>query len=100
MNVKQSPHFLLSLTLTYTQRTSIMSAFSPGGYAACSLAIMSDAAHLLIDFGSILMSLFSLWLSSRPPTHALTLGWLRAGEIGKKIKNDSFFNEVTWLFSF
>lgn len=55
-------------------------ALSAGGYAAHSLAIMTDAAHLLTDFGSIAISLFSLWLSSRPPTHAMTFGWRRAGE--------------------
>ncbi|XP_016898245.1 zinc transporter 2-like [Cynoglossus semilaevis] len=51
-----------------------------GGYAAHSLAIMTDAAHLLTDFGSILISIFSLWISSRPPTHTMTFGWHRAGD--------------------
>lgn len=51
-----------------------------GGYAAHSLAIMTDAAHLLADFGSIAISLFSLWLASRPPTGVMTFGWHRAGE--------------------
>uniref|UniRef100_A0A3Q3WVA1 Probable proton-coupled zinc antiporter SLC30A3 n=1 Tax=Mola mola TaxID=94237 RepID=A0A3Q3WVA1_MOLML len=53
-----------------------------GGYAAGSLAIMTDAAHLLTDFGSIAISIFSLWLSSRPPTHAMTFGWHRAEILG------------------
>ncbi|XP_056914681.1 proton-coupled zinc antiporter SLC30A2-like [Takifugu flavidus] len=53
-----------------------------GGYAAHSLAIMTDAAHLLTDFGSIAVSLFSLWLSSRPPTDAMTFGWQRAEILG------------------
>lgn len=55
-------------------------ALFAGGYAARSLAIMTDAAHLLTDFGSIAISLFSLWLSSRPPTGVMTFGWHRAGE--------------------
>ena len=50
-----------------------------GGYAAHSLAIMSDAAHLLTDFGSIMISLFSLWISSKPPSKNMTFGWHRAG---------------------
>uniref|UniRef100_A0A673BNF1 Probable proton-coupled zinc antiporter SLC30A3 n=1 Tax=Sphaeramia orbicularis TaxID=375764 RepID=A0A673BNF1_9TELE len=50
----------------------------PGGYAAHSLAIMTDAAHLLTDFGSIVISIFSLWLSSRPCTKNMTFGWHRA----------------------
>nr|XP_020483462.1 zinc transporter 2-like [Labrus bergylta] len=53
-----------------------------GGYAAHSLAIMTDAAHLLTDFGSIVISLFSLWISSRPQTHKMTFGWHRAEILG------------------
>ncbi|XP_047466358.1 zinc transporter 2-like [Mugil cephalus] len=53
-----------------------------GGYAAHSLAIMTDAAHLLTDFGSIVISLFSLWVSSRPPTQTVTFGWHRAEILG------------------
>uniref|UniRef100_A0AAV2KBH5 Probable proton-coupled zinc antiporter SLC30A3 n=1 Tax=Knipowitschia caucasica TaxID=637954 RepID=A0AAV2KBH5_KNICA len=50
-----------------------------GGYLAHSLAIMTDAAHLLTDLGSMMVSLFSLWLSSRPPSKTLTWGWHRSG---------------------
>ncbi|XP_040917202.1 zinc transporter 2-like [Toxotes jaculatrix] len=53
-----------------------------GGYAASSLAIMTDAAHLLTDFGSILISIFSLWISSRPQTQTMTFGWHRAEILG------------------
>ncbi|KAL0969809.1 hypothetical protein UPYG_G00232570 [Umbra pygmaea] len=53
-----------------------------GGYAANSLAIMTDAAHLFTDFGSIMISLFSLWVSSRPPTKTLNFGWHRAEILG------------------
>ncbi|MGH0130976.1 UNVERIFIED_CONTAM: hypothetical protein FKN15_071699 [Acipenser sinensis] len=50
-----------------------------GGYLAHSLAIMTDAAHLLTDFGSMMVSLFSLWVSSRPPTKIMNFGWQRSG---------------------
>ncbi|XP_060938159.1 proton-coupled zinc antiporter SLC30A2-like [Limanda limanda] len=53
-----------------------------GGYAAHSLAIMTDAAHLLTDFGSISISIFSLWISSRPRTQTMTFGWHRAEILG------------------
>ncbi|XP_075879517.1 proton-coupled zinc antiporter SLC30A2-like [Nelusetta ayraudi] len=53
-----------------------------GGYAAHSLAIMTDAAHLLTDFGSILISIFSLWISSRPQGGTMTFGWHRAEILG------------------
>ncbi|XP_024286295.1 zinc transporter 2-like [Oncorhynchus tshawytscha] len=53
-----------------------------GGYAAHSLAVMTDAAHLLTDFGSIMVSLFSLWVSSRPPTKTMNFGWHRSEILG------------------
>ncbi|XP_037100351.1 zinc transporter 2 [Syngnathus acus] len=49
-----------------------------GGYLAHSLAIMTDAAHLLTDLGSMLVSIFSLWISSRPATKNMTFGWHRS----------------------
>ncbi|NXF31260.1 ZNT2 protein, partial [Nyctibius bracteatus] len=48
-----------------------------GGYLAHSLAILTDAAHLLTDFASIMISLFALWVSSRPPTKTMNFGWHR-----------------------
>ncbi|ELK27378.1 Zinc transporter 3 [Myotis davidii] len=53
-----------------------------GGYLAHSLAIMTDAAHLLADVGSMLGSLFSLWLSTRPATRTMTFGWHRSETLG------------------
>ncbi|XP_053700837.1 proton-coupled zinc antiporter SLC30A2-like [Synchiropus splendidus] len=53
-----------------------------GGYLAHSLAIMTDAAHLLTDLGSIVISIFSLWMSSRPHTEIMTFGWHRAEILG------------------
>uniref|UniRef100_A0AAR2JI66 Proton-coupled zinc antiporter SLC30A8 n=1 Tax=Pygocentrus nattereri TaxID=42514 RepID=A0AAR2JI66_PYGNA len=53
-----------------------------GGYFAGSLAVMTDAAHLLVDLTSFIISLCSLWLSSRPATHTLNYGWHRAEILG------------------
>ncbi|XP_028254180.1 zinc transporter 2 [Parambassis ranga] len=53
-----------------------------GGYFAGSLAVMTDAAHLLTDLTSFVISLLSLWLSSRPATHKLSYGWHRAEILG------------------
>ncbi|XP_010174577.1 zinc transporter 8 [Antrostomus carolinensis] len=53
-----------------------------GEYIAGSLAVITDAAHILVDLTSFLISLFSLWLSSKPPTKQLTFGWHRAEILG------------------
>ncbi|XP_020663991.3 putative proton-coupled zinc antiporter SLC30A3 [Pogona vitticeps] len=53
-----------------------------GGYLSHSLAIMTDAAHLLTDVGSMGVSLFSLWISARPATKIMTFGWHRSETLG------------------
>ncbi|KFU87904.1 Zinc transporter 8, partial [Chaetura pelagica] len=52
--------------------------FHTGGQIAGSLAVITDAAHILVDLASFLISLFSLWLASKPPTKQFTFGWHRA----------------------
>ncbi|XP_066060508.1 proton-coupled zinc antiporter SLC30A8 [Chamaea fasciata] len=52
------------------------------GQIAGSLAVVSDGAHILVDLTSFLISLFSLWLTSKPPTKQLTFGWHRAEILG------------------
>ncbi|CDS35921.1 UDP glucose:glycoprotein glucosyltransferase [Echinococcus multilocularis] len=53
-----------------------------GGALASSLAIMTDAAHLLTDFASFLISLFAIFLSGRPATRMMSFGWYRAEVVG------------------
>nr|AKN21623.1 slc30a-3 [Schmidtea mediterranea] len=53
-----------------------------GGTLANSLAIMTDAAHLLSDFASFMISLFALFLASRPATKRMSFGWHRAEVMG------------------
>ncbi|CAH8509133.1 unnamed protein product [Schistosoma turkestanicum] len=53
-----------------------------GGALAHSLAIMTDAAHLLTDFASFLISLLALFLASKPSTKRMSFGWYRAEVVG------------------
>ncbi|XP_029039598.2 zinc transporter 2-like isoform X1 [Osmia bicornis bicornis] len=53
-----------------------------GGIWSNSLAIATDAAHLLTDFASFMISLFSIWVASRPATRKMPFGWYRAEVIG------------------
>ena len=58
-----------------------------GGIWAQSLAIITDAAHLLTDFASMMISLFSLYIASRPPSQRMSFGWHRAGKCLPQIQN-------------
>jgi len=53
-----------------------------GGYIAHSLAIMTDAAHLLSDLAGYSISLFSLYLATRPPSAKHTFGLGRVEAVG------------------
>lgn len=53
-----------------------------GGTLANSLAIMTDAAHMLSDFASFLISLFAIWFAKRPPTKKMSFGYHRAEVLG------------------
>ncbi|CDW52302.1 zinc transporter 2 [Trichuris trichiura] len=59
-----------------------MTAEIVGGYLAGSLAIITDAAHLLTDLASFLISLFSMYMASREATRKLSFGWHRAEVLG------------------
>ena len=48
------------------------------GIAASSLALLSDAAHMLTDAGAIALSLVALRLAARPAQGAMTFGLARA----------------------
>lgn len=50
-----------------------------GGYFAGSLAVMTDAAHLMSDFVGFLVSLFALRVAKWPPNKSLQFGYHRAG---------------------
>src|ERR1700733_12772089 len=53
-----------------------------GGYYANSLALMTDAVHVLTDIAALTLSLLTLWISSRPASRAKTFGYLRAEILG------------------
>jgi cobalt-zinc-cadmium efflux system protein len=53
-----------------------------GGYLTGSLALLSDAVHLLTDIAALCLGLLTLWISTRPASSAKTYGYLRAEILG------------------
>ena len=53
-----------------------------GGIWSNSLAIATDAAHLLTDFASFMISLFAIWMAARPKSQKMSFGWHRAEVLG------------------
>ena len=53
-----------------------------GGVYTGSLALLSDAVHVLTDVAAICLSLITLWISMRPAHGGKTYGYLRAEILG------------------
>jgi cobalt-zinc-cadmium efflux system protein len=69
-----------------------------GGYYTNSLALFSDAVHLLTDVAAIVLSLFSLWIASRPAQAGKTYGYLRAEILGAVLNGVFLWALVAFLF--
>lgn len=52
------------------------------GWWANSLALMTDAAHMLTDAGALGLSLFALWMAKKPANYRMTFGYQRAEILG------------------
>jgi cobalt-zinc-cadmium efflux system protein len=55
----------------------VMIAEFVGGLLANSLALMSDAAHMLTDIAALLLGIVAFQLSTKPPTNKTTFGFYR-----------------------
>jgi cobalt-zinc-cadmium efflux system protein len=64
---------LIVLALTF----GYMLAEAVGGYLANSLALLSDAGHMLTDVAALALSLFAIRFASRPATARKTYGFYR-----------------------
>jgi cobalt-zinc-cadmium efflux system protein len=65
----------LALSLVCT--SIVMIAEAVGGWLSGSLALVSDAGHMLTDAGALGLALFAAWLSARPPDDKRTYGYRR-----------------------
>jgi cobalt-zinc-cadmium efflux system protein len=53
-----------------------------GGYITNSLALMTDAVHMLTDIAALSLGMLTLWISTRPARGGKTFGYLRAEILG------------------
>jgi cobalt-zinc-cadmium efflux system protein len=57
--------------------TTFMVVEAVAGWWTNSLALLSDAGHMLTDVGALGLALFALWFSRRAAPRTLTFGYLR-----------------------
>jgi zinc transporter 2 len=68
-----------------------------GGYLAGSLAIMSDAAHLMSDLCGFIISIVSLKIATKPSNYELTFGYHRYEVIGALSSILIIWGLTVWL---
>jgi cobalt-zinc-cadmium efflux system protein len=83
----------VSLALT----AGIMVAEAVGGWLSGSLALVSDAAHMLTDAGALGIALVAAWLSTRPPDDKRTYGWRRAEVLAAQINVGALLVLAIWI---
>lgn len=69
-----------------------------GGIWSGSLALLSDAAHVLSDVLSLLLSWLAIYLSTRPATASRTYGYHRAEVFAAFINGVSLIGISGWIF--
>lgn len=65
------------LTSVLVLTAGFMVVEAAAGFWTNSLALLSDAGHMLTDVGALALALFALWFSRRSAPRSLTFGYLR-----------------------
>jgi cobalt-zinc-cadmium efflux system protein len=84
---------VLLLTFAY------MLAEAIGGFLTNSLALLSDAGHMLADVASLMLALLALWFAARPITTRKTYGYYRM-EILAALANGAALVVISLLISY
>ncbi len=83
----------VSLGLT----TAVMVAEAVGGWLSGSLALVSDAGHMLTDSGALFLALVAAWLAARPPDGRRTYGWRRAEVLAAQVNVGALIGLTGWI---
>ncbi|MEV5653051.1 cation diffusion facilitator family transporter [Nocardia sp. NPDC052254] len=67
------------------------------GVLAGSLALLSDAAHMLTDAASIALALWAIRLAARPPAGRMTFGWKRVEILSAQANGLTLLVLSAWL---
>ncbi len=83
----------LSLALTST----IMVAETIGGLWSGSLALLSDAGHMLTDAGALTLAMVAAWVATRKPDDRRTFGFRRAEVLAAQLNVGALILLTGWL---
>ncbi|MBU6390851.1 MAG: cation diffusion facilitator family transporter [Planctomycetes bacterium] len=69
-----------------------------GGIITNSLALISDAGHMLTHLFALLVSLFALFFAAKPPTEKKTYGFYRLEILAALFNGVTLFMITVWIF--
>jgi len=69
-----------------------------GGFLTNSLALISDAGHMLTHLFALLVSLFALFFAAKPPTEKKTYGFYRLEILAALFNGIMLFMITVWIF--
>lgn len=69
-----------------------------GAYFTNSLALLADAGHMLSDAGALALSLFALWIATKPPTPEHTYGFYRTEILAALINGAALVAISVYIF--
>jgi cobalt-zinc-cadmium efflux system protein len=75
----------------------VMIAEAIGGWLSGSLALLSDAAHMLTDAGALGLALVAAYLASRPASDKRTYGYRRAEVLAAQINVGALLLLAVWI---
>ena len=94
---KQQDNAIRKLTWVSVICTIFMTIEIIGGYLANSIAIMSDAAHLLSDLLGFFISIISIYISRKVAHNNMSYGYHRAEIIGALVSIILIWGLTLWL---
>ncbi|MBI2867784.1 MAG: cation transporter [Chloroflexi bacterium] len=68
-----------------------------GGLLTNSLALLSDAGHMLADVASLMLALLVSWVATRPPSPQRTFGYRRAEILGALVNGLALWLVVAYV---
>ena len=68
-----------------------------GGFVTGSLALLSDAVHMVNDIAALSLSMFAAWIAQRAPGGSKTYGYYRAEILGALVNGVALWFVVVWI---
>lgn len=88
---------LRRLTVSLALTVTIMLAEAVGGWLSGSLALVSDAGHMLTDAGALALALVAAFLANRPADDKRTYGYRRAEVLAGQINVGALLVLAVWI---